>query len=445
MTSFTVSLNDPSGLAGAQANAIATTMQAAANRWGALIQGFGVVDIQVNFARLGTGASSPLATGGSAETAFVENKPGLVVFQQSSAWEIQTGADINGTAADLIVTINSDLIPQLFFDASFSASIPPDKYDAGTIFLHEIGHGLAFNSLRQADGSLMLGTASDRSSIPFSLVYDNFVSFNNGVKFNGPNTNLVSGGVLLAGIDNTAHVSDINDLMNPSVSLRTRKSISDVDIAVAQDVGLPIATERAEFITLLSGNDVFLALGGDDAIVSGAGADSVVGGFGRDSIVLGEGNDVGLGNQGDDIIIGNQGDDIVVGGQDTDIVVGGQGNDFVFGNEGNDIVFGNEGNDTIFAGQGNDTLYGGQGSDTIWGNEGNDLIHGNEGADRFMFATNSGADVIIGFKSDEGDRLDFQGQSFSQTVNNGSLFIALSGGGTILIEGVGSLQSGLVA
>lgn len=434
MAASTVSLNDPGNLAGSNASLIGATVQAAAGRWLELVQGYGSVDIQVNFARMGTG-SNPLATGGSASSAFVELRNGTVVYQQSAAWELQTGVDVNGVSADLIVTLNSDRIADMFFDPSMSLAVPSGKFDAASIFLHEIGHGLVFNTFRGNDGSLPTVMWTDGQRRPYGFVYDTFVSINGDTaRFSGPNSNLVSGGLLLAGPDNAAHAG-IPDLLNPFIAPGERSSISAIDIAVAQDIGLPIATDRADYITLLSGNDVFLAGAGDDTVIGGLGDDSIVGGFGRDAISGGEGRDVILSNQDDDVVLGNQGDDIVVGGQGADIVVGGQGNDFVFGNEADDIVFGNEGNDTIYAGQGNDTVFAGQGNDTLWGNEGNDLLYGNEGADRFVFAPGSGSDTIRGFNAAEGDVLDLLGQTSSQQAAAGGVLLTLSGGGTVFFEG----------
>lgn len=426
MATYKVSLNDPSNMASMYRSAIQATAEAAAGRWLNLVQGFGSIDIQVNF----TSGADFLATGGSASSAYVGEVKGITILQQGAPWELQTGIDVNGTAPDLIVTLNADRISEMFFDPTMSSAVPGNKFDAATIFLHEIGHGLAVNSFRGSGGSLPGGAR------PYQQVYDTFVTINgSSARFSGPNSNLVSGGVALVGADDVAHFADTSDLMYSFLGRGDRRGITNTDIAVAQDIGLAIATERADYITLLSGNDIFVAGGGDDTIIGGMGNDSIVGGFGRDAISGGEGNDVILANQDDDIVLGNQGNDIVVGGQGKDIVVGEQSNDFVFGNESDDFVFGNEGNDTIFAGQGNDTVFAGRGNDTIWGNEGDDILYGNEGADRFIFGLGSGADTIRGFNSAEGDVLDLMGQNSSQQAVSGGILIALSGGGSILLEG----------
>lgn len=94
------------------------------------------------------------------------------------------------------------------------------------------------------------------------------------------------------------------------------------------------------------------------------------------------------------------------------------------------------GSDTITAGAGDDVVFGGKGNDRIWGDLGNDTLTGGEGADTFFFAVNSGNDVVTDFRLDEGDRLDFQGQSCTVSKVEGSALFTLSGGGTIVLNGV---------
>jgi hypothetical protein len=65
-----------------------------------------------------------------------------------------------------------------------------------------------------------------------------------------------------------------------------------------------------------------------------------------------------------------------------------------------------------------------------------------------VFATGSGADQVNGFSGGgEGDRLDLQGQTFTQgTSGDGDVLLMLSGGGTIELNGIApaSFSSGFV-
>jgi len=80
-----------------------------------------------------------------------------------------------------------------------------------------------------------------------------------------------------------------------------------------------------------------------------------------------------------------------------------------------DSLSGNSAANVLNGGAGNDTLVGGSGDDRLIGSAGTDNLTGGTGADTFAFSAMSdmgvGAlrDVINGFKSTEGDHLDFTG------------------------------------
>ena len=187
---------------------------------------------------------------------------------------------------------------------------------------------------------------------------------------------------------------------------------------------------------------------GADLINGGTGNDSLTGLAGNDTVFGKEGNDLIQGNQGEDLLFGNQGNDTLFGGQGQDTLFGGQDADLLFGNLGADQLFGNLGADTLFGGQGADTLFGGQGDDVLFGDLGddvlsgdlgNDVLRGGAGADRYVFNTNSGADVVLGFNQAEGDRLDLRGQTYRFGIaadGSGSALLILSGGGTIELAGI---------
>lgn len=258
---------------------------------------------------------------------------------------------------------------------------------------------------------------------------------------------------------------------------------------------LIVGTPGNDTINGLEGNDTIAGLGGDDVIFGNQGNDSIDGGAGNDSLYGGqnddflsggEGNDYLVGGFGRDVIFGNAGDEVIFGGNeagdpldDADTIYGGQGNDVIYGNGGNDVifggdgpgdltdgndtiyggmgndtingnagndfilgqrgsdqVFGNEGNDFLHGGQENDTVNGGQGNDTIWGGLGDDVLTGGVGSDLFVFADGHGSDRVTDFEFADGDRLDLQGQTFTAASSGTATTLSLSGGGTIVLEGV---------
>ncbi|RRV10121.1 mannuronan epimerase [Pseudomonas sp. v388] len=80
-----------------------------------------------------------------------------------------------------------------------------------------------------------------------------------------------------------------------------------------------------------------------------------------------------------------------------------------------DSLTGNSGANVLNGGAGNDTLVGGSGNDRLIGGEGTDYLTGGTGADSYVFGSLAEMgvgelrDVISGFKSADGDLLDFSG------------------------------------
>jgi Ca2+-binding RTX toxin-like protein len=181
----------------------------------------------------------------------------------------------------------------------------------------------------------------------------------------------------------------------------------------------------------------FAGTPGPDSIQGAAAGETIRGQAGNDTIRGAAGPDIIYGNQDADLIYGNQGNDTVYGGQGADTAYGGQGADIVYGNLGADAIYGNLGNDTLYGGQDNDLLFGGQNDNLLVGGVGDDTLTGGIGADTYQFGANSGRDLVLGFSTGEGDKLDFGGQTFttSDDGNGGTLF-TLSGGGTVDLAGV---------
>ena len=111
----------------------------------------------------------------------------------------------------------------------------------------------------------------------------------------------------------------------------------------------------------------------------------------------GNGNDVMYGGANDDVFMGGQGRDVLNGHGGNDTLMGGNNKDVLRGGEGNDVLYGDGGKDRLYGGNGDDQLFGGTGEDLIDGGRGNDMLSGGSGSDVFVFAGNSGADIITDF------------------------------------------------
>ncbi|MBR6887933.1 MAG: hypothetical protein IKN16_05750, partial [Selenomonadaceae bacterium] len=191
------------------------------------------------------------------------------------------------------------------------------------------------------------------------------------------------------------------------------------------------------------GNDSLVATSGSGTYVvdGGAGNDILRGGKGADSLVGGAGNDSLYGNAGDDKLNGGAGKDFLDGGAGNDILNGGDDNDTILGGAGNDTLYGGKGADSLEGGEGADLLYGGAGNDTLWGGAGNDSLYGGAGNDVFIYKPGEGKDTIYDYES--GDMLQIlksdgsTGGTFSSSaLRNGQLTLNISGGGSVVIDGV---------
>ena len=145
-------------------------------------------------------------------------------------------------------------------------------------------------------------------------------------------------------------------------------------------------------VFLGDGNDFYSAvqddLSSDNYDNPAVFASEVRGGNGNDVMYGGVNNDVFMGGQGRDVLNGHGGNDTLMGGNNKDVLRGG---------DGNDTLYGDGGKDRLYGGNGDDALFGGTGEDQIDGGRGNDILSGGSGSDVFVFAGNSGADIITDF------------------------------------------------
>ena len=193
--------------------------------------------------------------------------------------------------------------------------------------------------------------------------------------------------------------------------------------------------------------------GGDDTLEGGPGNDTLVGGIGNDILSGGTGADLLDGGDGHDELTGGPGDDYLHGGGGADGLDGGSGADWLEGGAGSDALEGGDGDDILIGDNfpafliyeepvpaalneqsmsddpgeielisylpsgGDDTLSGGAGNDLLDGGYGNDELSGGPGADVFVFAYDSGYDVITDFRIDE-DSIDLSAFDGIDTIDD---------------------------
>lgn len=113
----------------------------------------------------------------------------------------------------------------------------------------------------------------------------------------------------------------------------------------------------------------------------------------------GSGNDF-LTAYEDSFMWGYEGNDTLNGSDYYDTMDGGEGNDTLYANGGDDTLIGGYGNDALYGGDGNDLVVGDNtldrigGDDLLNGGAGNDRLYGGYGNDLYVYAANTGIDII---------------------------------------------------
>ena len=315
--SFDTSSPNLAGLTGAEQQAILAVANAAATVWSWYLTAANItlsLQITVDDSLF---SGNTLAVGGP--TDFVTNGAtfgGKNVYVADTALKLQTGADPNGSAADLSIGLTTNSIRNLlYFKTDEYGAVPSNRDDAFSVFLHEIGHGLG----------IIYG--GDDPSFPGATVYDTFVQ--NGT-FTGGNAEAAYQALVgsLTGLPlqpgSLSHVSESgalgSDLMSPILNTGVNVGISAVDLGIIQDIGVPLrlptsgddALHAVANVALYmgAGNDTGYAIATGSAIYGEGGNDTLIGGVGPDSLYGGDGDDVLTGGGGNDVLDGGTGNNI---------------------------------------------------------------------------------------------------------------------------------------
>lgn len=231
--------------------------QAAGRAWGRYLDVHpdAVMDLEIAFS-----TSIATATGGYRGSVFVANRDGFNVFEGGTAAELRDGNDRNGSAVDLRFTFSHNYILNEFWydpdpDARVAA-VPSGSLDAQSTFIHEYGHALGFIGWSDPfDGSL---PGNYRSPFDELTVFDPGTdpgTSDDNLFFVGPSAMAVYGGAVPLTYGNSKHYgndsprpgSDLVDPGNPGLmngvrSIRGgRRRISDLDVAILRDIGLPVS------------------------------------------------------------------------------------------------------------------------------------------------------------------------------------------------------------
>jgi hypothetical protein len=261
---FTISVNDTASITVDDETKIVNDLSAAALDWAQYVTGYAPLRIQLNISN-NPAPGSELANGGfttSVATGQIVN--GATIFIPSSLYALTTGSYIAGIASDIV--INLPLVPGSLNSSgglyvnptpfAGNGTVPASQFDLLTVFRHEIAHGLGFSGFTDTtNGSLGSAATLFDTYIQQTVVSGTITAAN----FIGPNAEAAYGALLGTGIptpvpltllnngENFFHVANTAtetlgaDLLS-GVGLPngTFRGISAVDLAMMQDIGLPV-------------------------------------------------------------------------------------------------------------------------------------------------------------------------------------------------------------
>jgi hypothetical protein len=271
-TQVGVVFDDPQALYAAYYGQIEQTTVAAGNAWIGLFRNGGMdgeLSVNVSFADIAS------AQGNSMASALLGPGPGGVsVYEQGAAYEVATGIDANGAAADIQITlgIGGYLQNELWFDPDpvhRPGSVPADRTDAMSVLLHEFGHAFGFNGWRNGFSGDLPGNYGSSFD---ALVQPMSTAAGTALYFRGAAAMALYGGPVPLTLGSYGHLGNngltlgddlVPDLMNGVAFYRgTRYDISMLDQGIMQDIGLSLASpvpEPGGLATSLAGVVALLA------------------------------------------------------------------------------------------------------------------------------------------------------------------------------------------
>lgn len=262
---FTLDTTDATGnVSASQIMLIEATLAAALNRWADFIDGAPGASLEISLEIVPPDGPDDTTVASAGSESFVV-PPGpfangqLVTLEAGPIHELRTGTDINGSAADIGITLNADILSDggFFIDSTITEGevIPANQIDLYSVLLHELGHGLGFFGLRDAiTDPLPTFTLGSGTQIVGQTLFDVFtVEGPGGLPFfNGPNATALFGGDIPLEF-NVGEGSDLSHfigsdasaglrtaLLNPFVIPGDRVDIGRLELAVFRDLNLPV-------------------------------------------------------------------------------------------------------------------------------------------------------------------------------------------------------------
>jgi len=149
---FSVSVSSAAPVSADLLATVTNITSAALANWGQYVIGAPGANLQVAVTLTQQGPNV-LASAGGTTINPIQFDGTNVLAQLNTLTELRTGIDPNGATADIVVTINTDFLlgPSAFLSTDPNRQPPPGSIDYLSVLTHEIGHGLGFLDLRDAN------------------------------------------------------------------------------------------------------------------------------------------------------------------------------------------------------------------------------------------------------------------------------------------------------
>lgn len=232
-----VSFDDPLGDLVRVEDDIAATLDAAWDLWAANfdLDNDASIEVEVRadeFAPEGVLASTVSVVSGLVPEAPLDPDDAFSPLIPGAVSELRTGEDVNGDDPDIVFNMPLTSVDEFAYRTDFDDPIGLRQFDGLTVFAHEFGHALAM------DGFI------DSFRDDAVTLYDSQVlRLGDGFVFTGENATAVAGEAVALRDDDPYHLAAPADLMSPTIPPGEGVEVSDLDLAILKDAGVPIAND----------------------------------------------------------------------------------------------------------------------------------------------------------------------------------------------------------
>ncbi len=236
---FVFNLSGNFGLTAAQQSLFQANLNTAGQLWSSKIEAAATssvtIEVSVTPANLGNTTLAQTTTTGLNSGGYLE---------PYALFESRTGIDPNGTTADFAIAFSTAFLQSTsaFFDPTGllrNDPVPNGKVDVVSVALHELGHGLGFNTARNSNGTIPAPALPWLFDTKVRVIAPSI----SDLAFDAPRARAAYGHPVPVGSNqgSYSHLGNstelTNDLMYASLDAGQQKSVSDVDQGILLDLG----------------------------------------------------------------------------------------------------------------------------------------------------------------------------------------------------------------